>query len=242
MVFDLKRALCSFPFLRRSKVAPAPCSCTVKQESIRRPTPPAVLLPTKCEPDVRAENTLDEVFIPNYASTGISDEDLTMNDDTTFIIPVACDVLPTILASPRSPMKIAMKIPEFNYTDYQGPTVDYTDEQIFPDSDISLPLRTITARSAAEDLQVTRTRSAVKYLQVTRSRSAAEDLQVTQTSRVCSGQDKNNTIGKKVRRNLTRGKTFLRKMRKPRSLPHSPDDKKNSILKRSLPSVQGSFV
>ena len=226
MVFELKSVFCGFSS-RRSRVTPAPCSCTSKQQSIRRPTPPAILMPIRSEPDVREIVKMPspedhDVFFPKYASTGISDEDLTMGNSTTLVIPVTCGMcrtpeVPAIEYPTSARPKIEMKLPVFDSTDYDGPTVHLSEEQLFPDSTISPLPRSATAKSAFEDLVVTR------------------------SSRLGS-QERNTTIGKMVRRNVTRGKTFLRKMRKPRILPQSPEHQRNSVLKRSLPSVQGTFV
>ena len=187
----------SLPTLRHRKVAPAFCSCTTTQQSVRRRETPLVLLPASV-----SKNTNEDTFTPKYTSTGISDEDLDHTElttnSTTLYIPASGEVA-----------KRKFIAPVIELTDNSSRNLVYPEIQ--PDD---TPINFLTYSTS-------------EYVQ-----------------KVASGQSKKSTLGKFINRNLTRGRTFLRKMRKPRSLPLSPADKKNErgVMKRSLPSMPGSYV
>ena len=192
--------------MRNRKVAPAPCSCTATKKSIRRPQPPLVLLPVRSSQNTfsSTKNPSDDPFIPKYASTGISDEDL---ENTQPCITTDSTTLYISASSGEQPKLFIAKAIEMT----DGTAQSQTSPDIVPDDDT--PVNFLTYSTTSIDVL-----------------------------RVVSGQSRKSTLGRFLNKNLTRGRTFLRKMRKPRTLPTSPAVKnERAAMKRSLPSMPGSF-
>ena len=214
MVISLPKL--SLPTMRHRKVAPAFCSCTATQQSVRRRETPLVLLPAGSKPSTQAfysnppKISSQDSFIPKYTSTGISAEDL---EETKSCQTTECTTLYITASAKRN---------------FVAPIIELTDGSVTPrnfsyDEMVSedTPTNFLTYTQISEDIQ--------------------EDIQPCP---VMSGQSKKSTLGRFMKRNLTRGRTFLRKMKKPRSLPVYPAGRctERRMMKRSLPSMPGSFV
>lgn len=207
---------------KNNKVAPAPYN--PEESSTAQHSPPQLLIPVLPEPKTTSDEEV--VFTPRYTSTGISAEDLSSclstqrqscytTDSTTLYFPAAFSETTAIFV--YNPDKIN-RCPVIEYTDYES-QMDYTDDEVTPDPDYI---------STTPDPDYT-------------SPIPNPSIRVNSSARVPSSQINKSTIKSKLKRKLTRGKTFLRKMRKPRSLPASPTNNR-VMMKRSLPSMPGSFA
>ena len=214
--------------LRKTRVAPAVCRCTATQRSVRFTTPPAIFLPSPqhhtaeepqpSEPRSDSSESQDGPFSPKYTSTGISNDDLEFST--------------RIMTTNTTPLIIPAELPEEQDPMITTPNINYS---------FDLPAPVKPARATAVHPVVLDLQHAAVF-------DAPPPPTSTPSGDTANRNSATRSLRKMAKRNFSRGRTFIRKMRTPRTLPaapstiQQPSQRSAEMTKRSLPSMPRSFL